>query len=77
MPLAYWFGVALVAFVLAGWYIIVTYNRQFYNDVVGSHNGYIQSFPTMLVAYWLQLRTMEYFSLDHPSEKAVPNVSLS
>ena len=55
----------------------LAHTRQFYNDVVSHFNGYIQSFPTILVAYALRLQTAEFFSLGHPSEKTVPGVAFS
>src|SRR5712691_5223397 len=50
--------------------------RRYYNAVVRDFNTAIAQFPSGIMAGMMRLRPREFFGLDDPSERAVPNVPL-
>ncbi len=53
----------------------VGFSRQFYNDQVMQYNNRIESVPTNIVAGMFNFDKSEFFELESPAERAVPNVS--
>ena len=49
----------------------IAYARQFYNDTVMDYNTRIQSFPTLVIAGPLRLRSREYFEADQAARGPV------
>ena len=54
----------------------VAFARQFYNDAVQEYNTARGSFPPILVAGLLRFVPAEFFALQDPAERAVPQVQL-
>ena len=50
--------------------------RRYYNAVVRDFNTAIAQFPSGIIAGLMRLQAREFFGLDDPSERAVPNVPL-
>ncbi|MCP4330843.1 MAG: LemA family protein [Alphaproteobacteria bacterium] len=48
--------------------------RRYYNGTVRNLNTLIESFPSNLVANFFRFATAEFFEIDDPAEKAVPQV---
>src|SRR5213593_3500087 len=51
--------------------------RRYYNAVVRDFNTAIAQFPSSIIAGMLRLSQREFFGLDDPSERAVPQVPLT
>jgi LemA protein len=51
--------------------------RRFYNMTVRDLNIKIQSFPSSIIAKMRNIAEREFFELDDPAERAVPQVSFS
>ena len=49
--------------------------RRYYNGTVRNLNIAIESFPGNLVAGWFAFQTAEFFEIEEPAERAVPEVS--
>ena len=49
--------------------------RRYYNGTVRDLNILIEQFPSNLVAQKFQFKTAEFFELEDPAERAVPDVS--
>ena len=52
----------------------IGFARQFYNDSVMKYNTRIQSVPTNIVAGMFSFQQEEFFELEEPAERAVPQV---
>lgn len=52
-------------------------SRRYYNTSVRAYNTKIQQFPASVIAGMKNFEDMEFFELDDPAEKAVPDVSFS
>ena len=48
--------------------------RRYYNGTVRNLNTAIESFPGNLVAGWFAFQTAEFFEIDQPGDRAVPEV---
>ena len=53
----------------------VGFSRQFYNDQVMRYNNRTESVPTNIVAGLFGFTKSEFFELESPEERNVPNVS--
>jgi len=51
--------------------------RRYYNAVVRDFNTATAQFPSSIIAGMMRLRPREFFGLDDPSERAVPQVPLA
>ena len=51
--------------------------RRYYNAVVRDFNTAIAQFPSSIIGGMMRLRPREFFGLDDPSERAVPQVPLT
>lgn len=51
--------------------------RRYYNGTVRNFNIRVESFPSNFVAQLFRFRQHEYFQLDGPTERAVPQIELS
>ena len=52
----------------------IGFARQYYNDSVMKYNTRIQSVPTNIVAGMFSFQQEEFFELEEPAERAVPQV---
>ncbi len=52
----------------------IGFARQYYNDSVMKYNTRIQSVPTNIVAGMFNFRQEDFFELEEPAERAVPQV---
>ena len=52
----------------------IGFARQFYNDSVMSYNTRIQSFPPNIVAGMFGFAESQFFEIQEPAERAVPQV---
>ena len=52
----------------------ISFARQFYNDAIMTFKTRIQSFPTNIIAGMFNFKDMEFFQLESPEDKAVPQV---
>ena len=52
----------------------ISFARQFYNDEVNRLNAMVQSFPTNIMAAQFGFKTAEFFQLEIPEERQVPQV---
>jgi LemA protein len=52
----------------------IGFARQYYNDSVMKYNTRIQSVPTNMVAGMFNFRQEDFFELEEPAERAVPQV---
>ncbi len=52
----------------------IGFARQYYNDSVMKYNTRIQSVPTNIVAGMFNFQQKEFFELEEPAERAVPQV---
>ncbi len=50
-------------------------SRRYYNGTVRNLNVTVESFPSNIVANMFQFSKAEYFELDNPNDRAVPDVS--
>lgn len=50
-------------------------SRRYYNGTVRNNNTAVQQFPSNIVANAFGFSTAEYFELDDPADRAVPEVS--
>ena len=51
--------------------------RRYYNGTVRDMNNAVETFPSNLVAGWFGFQKAEFFEIDDPSERAVPQVSFN
>ena len=49
-------------------------SRRYYNGTVRNLNVTVESFPSNIVANMFEFEKAEYFELDNPADRAVPNV---
>lgn len=49
-------------------------SRRYYNGCVRNLNVAIEQFPSNLIAKWFGFRQAEFFELEDPAERAVPEV---
>lgn len=52
----------------------IGFARQYYNDSVMKYNTRVQSVPTNIVAGMFNFQQQEFFELEEPAERAVPQV---
>ena len=52
----------------------IGFARQYYNDEVNRFNVMVQSFPANIIAGMFNFQKSEFFKLDNPEEKNVPQV---
>ena len=52
----------------------ISFARQFFNDETMTFNTRIQSFPTNIIAGMFNFKAGEFFQLESPEDKAVPQV---
>ena len=50
--------------------------RRYYNAVVRDYNAKLRSFPDLLVANKFNFTERDYFELDEPSERKMPDIDL-
>lgn len=55
----------------------ISFARQYYNDQVLQYNNQIQMFPANVVAGMFNFQERDYFEIEEPSEREVPDVSFS
>lgn len=53
----------------------VQLSRRYYNGAVRNLNILIESFPSNLIANYFKFRQAEFFELEDPGDRAVPEVS--
>ena len=53
----------------------IAFSRQFYNDSVLGYNNKIQMFPSNIIAGMFSFREGEFFEVEAPAEREVPQVS--
>ena len=51
--------------------------RRYYNGTAREQNDRVRQFPGNLVAGFFHFAPVEYFELDSPAERAVPDISVS
>lgn len=49
-------------------------SRRYYNGTARNLNIAVESFPSAIVANLFKFQTAQYFELDNPADRAVPNV---
>ena len=49
--------------------------RRYYNGTVRNLNTAIETFPGNLVAGWFAFHQAEFFEIEAPADRAVPNVA--
>ena len=49
--------------------------RRYYNGTVRNLNNIVEMFPSSLIAKWFRFEIAEFFQLDDPSQRAVPEVA--
>ena len=52
----------------------ISFARQYYNDEVNRYNVYVQSFPNNVLAGMFKFEKMDFFEIEDPVEKEVPQV---
>jgi len=52
----------------------ISFARQYYNDEVNRYNVYVQSFPNNVLAGMFNFEKMDFFEIEDPVEKEVPQV---
>lgn len=52
----------------------IGFARQYYNDEVNRYNISVQSFPANVIAGMFGFQKSDFFQIDNPSEKEVPQV---
>ncbi len=52
----------------------IAFARQYYNDEVNRLNAAVQQFPGNVVAGMFNFQKSDFFEIENPSEKQVPNV---
>ena len=50
-------------------------SRRYYNGTVRNNNTLVQQFPSNLIANFFSFGTAEYFEIEDPADRAVPDVS--
>lgn len=53
----------------------IAFSRQFYNDSVLSYNNKIHMFPSNIIAGTTGFKEGEFFEIETPAEREVPQVS--
>ncbi|QNN23395.1 LemA family protein [Planctomycetales bacterium ZRK34] len=53
----------------------IGFARQHYNDTVSRYNTAVQSFPANIIAGMFSFKEREFFEIEDPKEKEVPQVS--
>ena len=53
----------------------ISYARQFYNDAAMKYNNQIEMFPSNIVAGTFQFKAAEFFEIENPVEREVPQVA--
>lgn len=53
----------------------IQFARRFYNAQVRDYNTAVQTFPTVMMASSFGFKAADYFELEEPAERAVPQVS--
>lgn len=51
--------------------------RRYYNGSVRNYNIQVESFPDMIIASAFKFRKKDYFELENPADRQVPNVDFS
>ncbi len=51
--------------------------RRYYNGTVRNLNTAVQSFPSSIIASVFHFATAQYFEIDNPADRAVPQVKFS
>src|SRR5690606_17622694 len=49
-------------------------SRRYYNGTVRNLNTAVESFPSLIVANMFRFEKAQYFELENPADRAVPNV---
>jgi LemA protein len=52
----------------------ISFARQHYNDSVLSYNNKIEMFPSNIIAGIFQFRAKDFFEIEAPAEREVPEV---
>jgi LemA protein len=55
----------------------IAVSRQVYNDTVLTYNNAIQTFPAVMIANSFGFTQREFFEIETPADRAVPQVSFS
>ncbi|MFO8010451.1 MAG: LemA family protein [Dehalococcoidia bacterium] len=55
----------------------IAFSRQFFNDSVLSYNNKIQMFPSNIIAGIFNFKAGDFFEVETPTERAVPQVNFS
>src|SRR2546421_12458385 len=55
----------------------IQFSRRFYNSQVRDYNTGLQTFPTVLLAGAMGFTASEYFEVEAPSDREVPQVSFT
>ncbi|MFQ5744464.1 MAG: LemA family protein [Acidobacteriota bacterium] len=53
----------------------IAFSRQHYNDTVSRYNGTLQSFPTNLIGGFFDFASRDFFEIEDPGQRQVPEVS--
>jgi LemA protein len=51
--------------------------RRYYNGAVRDYNVMTEQFPSNVIASWFAFKKSEFFEIDDPADRAVPQVSFS
>jgi LemA protein len=52
-------------------------SRRYYNGTARDMNTAVQSFPSNIIANVFHFTTVQYFEIDNPADRAVPQVKFS
>lgn len=55
----------------------ISFSRQYYNDSVLRYNNKVQMFPSNIVAGMTKFKLAEFFEVEAPAEREVPEVSFT